>query len=162
MTRAQQGSNSQQCTVMIQVLWQKGLGKQGRLKEQSDQGPDCLPLRPHRLDSLLYGKTTELKFIINNFSNFFRHLTVSDFYGSYVQTKMSSDMTKPTKWVCTQWRLRSAWASAWVLSYPLSAQRRLWSDWADAQTDLSLRWANNHFVGFVMSWLKCLPDQCPC
>ena len=48
-------------------------------------------------------------------------------------------MTKPTKWVCSQRRLRSAWASAgslirvfavrmkkpWVLSYPLSAQRRL-------------------------------------
>ena len=30
----------------------------------------------------------------------------------------------------------------WVLSYPLSAQRRLWSDWADS-----------HFVGFVMSRL---------
>ena len=32
----------------------------------------------------------------------------------------------------------------WVLSYPyypLSTQRRLWSDWADAQADLSLRWA---------------------
>ena len=25
--------------------------------------------------------------------------------------------------------------------YPLSAQRRFWSDWADAQADLSLRWA---------------------
>ena len=42
---------------------------------------------------------------------------------------------------------------AWVLSYPLSAQRRLWSDWADAQADLSLRWAHSHFVGFVMSRL---------
>ena len=42
---------------------------------------------------------------------------------------------------------------AWVLSYPLSAQRRLWPDWADAQADLSLRWAHTHFVGFVMSWL---------
>ena len=42
---------------------------------------------------------------------------------------------------------------AWVLSYPLSAQRRLWSDWADAQADLSLRWAHTHFVGFVMSQL---------
>ena len=38
---------------------------------------------------------------------------------------------------------------AWVLSYPLSAQRRLWSDWADAQADLSLRWAHSHIVGFV-------------
>ena len=39
---------------------------------------------------------------------------------------------------------------AWVLCYPLSAQRRFWSDWAD---DLSLRWAHNHFAGFVMSRL---------
>ena len=42
---------------------------------------------------------------------------------------------------------------AWVLSYPLSTQRRLWSDWADAQADLSLRWVHSHFVGFVMRWL---------
>ena len=28
-----------------------------------------------------------------------------------------------------------------ILSYPLSAQWRLWSDWADAQADLSLGWA---------------------
>ena len=41
----------------------------------------------------------------------------------------------------------------WVLSYPLSAQRRLLSDWADAHADLSLRWAHSHFVGFVMSRL---------
>ena len=45
--------------------------------------------------------------------------------------------------MCAQRRLRPVWASAqsdqslhcpheesWVLSYPLSAQRRLWSDWA--------------------------------
>ena len=42
---------------------------------------------------------------------------------------------------------------AWVLSYPLSAQRRL-IDWADAQSDLSLRWAHRHFVGFIMRRLK--------
>ena len=77
-------------------------------------------------------------------------------------------MTKPTKWLCAQRRLRSAWASAqsdqslhcclkkaWVLSYPLSAQWRLWSDWADAKADLSLRWAHTHFVGFVMLQLIC-------
>ena len=64
-------------------------------------------------------------------------------------------------------RSRSAWASAqsdqsvccprekaWVLSFPLSAQRRLWSDWADAQADLSLRWAHSHFVGLVMRRLE--------
>ena len=51
---------------------------------------------------------------------------------------MSCLMTKPTKWLCAQRRLRSAWAStqtdqsltvrmkkAWVLSYPLSALQRL-------------------------------------
>ena len=43
---------------------------------------------------------------------------------------------------------------AWALSYPLSAQQRLWSDWLDAQADLSLRWAHSHFVGFVMSQLN--------
>ena len=75
-----------------------------------------------------------------------------------------------------QRRLRSAWAfaqsdqslccphkKAWVLSYPLSAQQRLWSDWADAQAaDQTGRmprliWVfagcTDHFVGFVMRWL---------
>ena len=35
-----------------------------------------------------------------------------------------------------------------VLSYPLNAQRRLWSDWADAQADLSVRWAHMSFCWF--------------
>ena len=43
---------------------------------------------------------------------------------------------------------------AWVLSYPLSAQQRLWSDWAAAQADLSLSWALSHIVGFVMRQLN--------
>ena len=50
--------------------------------------------------------------------------------------------------------LRCRMKKAWVLSYPLSAQRRLWSDSVDAQTDLSLRWAQSHFGGFVMGRLK--------
>ena len=49
---------------------------------------------------------------------------------------------------------------AWVLSYPLSAQRRLWSDWADAQADPSLRWAHSHFVGFVMRRLILFQLHC--
>ena len=35
-------------------------------------------------------------------------------------------------------------------------QRRLWSDWADAQVDPSLCWAPSHFVGFDMSRLNLL------
>ena len=37
---------------------------------------------------------------------------------------------------------------AWILSYPLSSQRRLWSDWVDAQAGLSLRWAHMPFCWF--------------
>ena len=79
---------------------------------------------------------------------------------------LSRDMTKTNKVTVrpakTQISLgiRPVWSvfavrmkKAWVLSYPLSAQQRLWSDWADAQADLSLRWAHSHFVGFVMSRL---------
>ena len=45
------------------------------------------------------------------------------------------------------WRKLGFLATQWAHSED-------WSDWADAQADLSLRWAHNHFVGFVMSWLK--------
>ena len=45
---------------------------------------------------------------------------------------------------------------AWVLSYPLSAQQRLWSYWVVVQADLSLCWVHSHFVGFVMRRLTCL------
>ena len=33
-------------------------------------------------------------------------------------------------------------------SYPLSAQRRLWSDWMDAQSDLRFRWVHRSFCLF--------------
>ena len=39
---------------------------------------------------------------------------------------------------------------AWVLNYPLSEQQRLWSDWVDAQADLSLCWVHTHFVAFII------------
>ena len=47
----------------------------------------------------------------------------------------------------------------WVLSYPLSQQRKLLSDWVDAQADLSLRWAHSHFVGFVMRRPQCFKKK---
>ena len=74
---------------------------------------------------------------------------------------MSQRTTNPTKWhvrpVKTQISLdiRPGWpvftvcmTKAWVLSYPLSTQQRLWSDWADAQADLRLRWAHMPFCWF--------------
>ena len=52
---------------------------------------------------------------------------------------------------------------AWVLSYTLSRQRRLWSDWVDAQADLSLCWAHSHFVGFVMlRFISLLQENTDC
>ena len=75
--------------------------------------------------------------------------------------KLTHGMTKPTKWAVrpakTQINLgiRPVWSVSavrlkqnWVLNYPLSAQRWLWSDWADAQADLSFRWAQKSFCWF--------------
>ena len=82
---------------------------------------------------------------------------------SWCSTNISHLMTKATQWhvhqaktqislgICPVWSVSAVrMKKAWVLSYPMSAQWRLWSDWADAQADLSLRWAHSHFVGFVM------------
>ena len=71
-------------------------------------GPDCLP-RPVCLNTQ-------------------DHYSISQGTPS---NNLSHDMTKPTKCVGVQRRLKSAWA------------------------DLSLRWAHSRFVGFVMSWLIC-------
>ena len=46
------------------------------------------------------------------------------------------------------WRMLGSLATHW-------AHSKDWSDWADAQADLSLRWVHSHFVGFVMRQLKC-------
>ena len=77
---------------------------------------------------------------------------------SYNNDNMSRLITKPIKWhvrpAKTQISLgirpvrSESSLSTWVLSLPLSTQRRLWSDWADAQADLSLRRALMSFCWF--------------
>ena len=69
-------------------------------------------------------------------------------------------MTKPTKWLCTQQTqislgIRPVWSesslcSQWVAKDPsfLHADSEDWSDWADAQADLSLHWAHMPFCWF--------------
>ena len=52
--------------------------------------------------------------------------------------QLSRDMTKPTMWLCAQRTLRSACVS----EVSSCGERRLWSDWVDAQAGLSLRWAH--------------------
>ena len=65
---------------------------------------------------------------------------------------MSHDMRKPTMSPYATRGLRSNQPSlhmkkCWDLSYSLSAQQRLWSDWVDTISDQSLRWAHTYFVG---------------
>ena len=85
---------------------------------------------------------------------------------------------KPTKWhvcpaktqislgICPVWSVFAVrMKKAWVLSYPLSAQRRLWSDWADAQADLRLRWAHKPLCWFcheaTQSWCTAVSNTKP-
>ena len=59
-------------------------------------------------------------------------------------------MPKPSKWhppsLIRVFDVRMK--KARILSHPLSVQQRLLSDWADAQVDLSLRWAHMPFCWF--------------
>ena len=77
------------------------------------------------------------------------------------ENHMSRDMTKPSKWVCAQRRLRLSWASTqsdqsslcieWVAKDPRFLPcrlRRLWAEMGDALADPSLRWAHMPFCWF--------------
>ena len=61
-------SSTKRCTVMILSFRTDMPGQTAQtqirllLEEQSDQGLHCLLFRLHRLDSLLYGRATYLKF----------------------------------------------------------------------------------------------------
>ena len=70
----------------------------------------------------------------------------SDFFTTYPIISLVSPCTLSNDFPVWSDSLLSAWRKDWVLSYPLSAQRRLWSGWADAQADLSLHRAHSHFV----------------
>ena len=52
-----------------------------------------------------------------------------------IKDKINCLMTKPTKWLCAQWRLRSAWASAQSDQSSLSAWRK--------RRSLATHWAHS-------------------
>ena len=56
--------------------------------------------------------------------------------------------------ICQVWSESSlcAFSVAKDQSY-LHADREDWSDWADAQADLSLLWVHSYFAGFITRWL---------
>ena len=78
-------------------------------------------------------------------------------------------MVKPTKWLCAQQRLRSAWASAqsdqasllctWRNLGSLATHLAPWEDSDQTGQLPRLKWVfagrTCHFVGFVVRWLKC-------
>ena len=80
----------------------------------------------------------------------------------YCKVTIEPRHDKPTKWLVRPANTKinlgirpiwsesslSTWRKPWVLSYPLSAQRRLRSDWAGVQADLSLRWTLMSFCWF--------------
>ena len=93
---------------------------------------------------------------LQSFSSFLSSKLLTHWYEIWYEPpreKTNNVVVRPAK---TQVSLgiRPVWSvfavrmkKAWVLSYLLSAQRRLWADWVDAQVDLSLRWAHSHFGG---------------
>ena len=76
---------------------------------------------------------------------------------------MSCDTTKPTKWMCAQWRLRSAWASTQSDQSSLSTWRNhgsLATHWAHSEDSdqtgrmpkLILVFAGHTLILLVLSW----------
>ena len=57
--------------------------------------------------------------------------------------------------ICTVWS-ESSLCPLWVAKGPnfLQVHSELWSDWVNAQADLSLCWAHVILLVFVMLWLK--------
>ena len=66
--------------------------------------------------------------------------------------------------ICPVWSESSlsAWRNLGFLATQWAHSKDSWSDWAEAQADLSLRWAHTYFVGFVMSRLILWPLPCSC
>ena len=66
----------------------------------------------------------------------------------------SEDSDQPGHWqsLIRVFAVRSM--GSWGPKLSSCGQRRFWSDWVDAEADLSLRWAHPYFVGFVMPRLN--------
>ena len=77
---------------------------------------------------------------------------------------MSGSTTKPSKWPVRQGKTRSAWRKLESLATHWTHSED-WSDWADAQADLSLRWVHRSFCWFchtaaqILTGLEQLKDR---
>ena len=135
--------------------------------ETTDTADENLDLWLHHLwlTILTHGTRKSPFMAVRNFSvsACLSHLRIKLLSQNVHHCYMSRPMTKPTKWHLRPAKtqiIRPVWSesslSAWrklgslAISYPLNEQRRLWSDWANAQTYLSLGWGHSHFIDFVM------------
>ena len=103
---------------------------------------------PHKCNSLMHLSFSLLNVYINPGINEPRHDKTNKMAVRPAKTQISLG-------ICPVWSVFAVhMKKPWILSYPLSTLRRLWSDWADVQADLSSCRAHTHFVGFVMLRLK--------
>ena len=79
------------------------------------------------------------------------HVKTNEMSVHPAKTQISLGIRQTDQSALSAWRKLGSVATHWA-----QCQQRLWSDWADAQVDLSIRWAHSHFVGFVMSRLICI------
>ena len=104
-----------------------------------------------------------------NFKHTCKNKCLINHWSPNANLKLSCLMTKPTKWhvhpaktqislgihpvwsesLLSAWRKLGSLATHWVHS-----EDSVWSDWWDAQADLSLRCALSHFVGFIVRRLN--------
>ena len=163
--------------VIILSFGQTGLGKHvdpDRIKEQSGQSPHCLSFHLH-LYSMVKPHCSDFKIIaailwVSEFFLFLQHIWAVSWQNQQNDCVPSEDSDQPghppSLIPPSQRRLRSVrMKKAWILAtYWAHSEdsdqpgHPLWSDWADAQADMSLRWAHNHFVGFVMRRIHVNPS----
>ena len=93
----------------------------------------------HAIDDLPCAHWDEREFSLYSSLDRFKSYLVTHHkrQGCCDEAQLSHPMTKPTNWHV---RLKKTW----VLSYLLSTQRTLWSDWVD--------WAGRTVIFLVLSW----------
>ena len=133
-------------------VWWQSAGVSNSQRPLSEGGTS------HSLPSPLSSDVSDQMMYIQGTPASWKYIPILITYKLILMTRriyMSRLITKPTKWqvhpaktqislgICPVWSVFAVrMKKAWVVSYPLSGQRRLWSDWA-----------HSYFAGFVMSRL---------
>ena len=91
-------------------------------------------------------------------------MLISEILKTYMSQRMTNKMACGQAETQISLGIRPVWSvfavrlkKAWVLSYPLSTQRKLWSAWAD----LSFRWAHIPFCRFchVLAHMRVIDES---